>query len=225
MARKIGGVFGRRPFGPLHEHVLKVTASLEAFSKMMGHFIEGDFQEAHRASVRVHDMENEADTIKNEIKRRLSGSIFNAVERSEILQLLRAQDNLSDRANSVAKTVSIRNTEVPAALRTPLKELTGQVVKTCADYARIVRDLQNFERNPTRHEQLEEITSAVEKVHYDDHVAGAMRTELLKKLFEMESKLQPLTILMLKDIIERTSSITGFAENAADAIGRIILLR
>ena len=191
---------------------------------MMSYFIEGDFEKAHAASVRVHDMENEADTIKNEIKKRLSGSIFNAVERSEILQLLRAQDNLSDRANSVAKTISIRNTEVPEALRSPLRELTEQVVKTCGGFAHIVRDLQAFERNPTRHEQFEKVTSAIEKVHYDDHVAGTMRTELLKKLFEMESKLQPLTILMLKDIIERTSSITGFAENAADSIGRIILL-
>ena len=61
-------------------------------------------------------------------------------------------------------------------------------------------------------------------MHRGDDEAGALRTEILKKLFAMESNIEPVTLLLLKDIIEDINDITGQAENCADIVGRILIL-
>ena len=224
MARKIGGIFGRRPFGPINEHMLKVMQSLEEFSKMMTFFIDEDFEKAFAASENVHILEKEADAIENDIKRRLSGSIFNSVERFEILQLLKAQDNLSDKANSIAKTVSLRRTRVPVSLKDSIKELCGKVVTTCTKYASIVRDLQDLERESLKGGFPGRISEAIEEVHLADDETGMLRTKVLKELFAKEGEVEPVSLLILRDIVEKMNGITGQAENAADVVSRIIVL-
>ena len=224
MARKIGGIFGRKPFGPLSEHMFKVSEALEEFSRMMDFFVNGDFENACMASEKVHLLEKEADAIENDIKRRLSGSIFSSVERFEILQLLKAQDNLSDKANSIAKTVSVRRTQVPESLREPLKKLCDQAIITCTKYASIIRKLQGLERDSLKGSFPDDISQTIEEVHLADDETGVLRTKILKELFAMEADLEPISLLMLRDIVEKMNSMTGQAENAADVVDRIIVL-
>jgi predicted phosphate transport protein (TIGR00153 family) len=224
MVRKIGGIFGRKPFGPINEHMLKIGQCLEAFAEMMDAFVDGDYTKAQGLSKRVDNLESEADEIENEIKMRLSGSIFNSVERVEILNLLKAQDSLGDKANSIAKIISIRKTPIPESLKPPMKELVRQVSETCKKLALIVKSLQDYERSTPRGAPPESVTAGIKEVHDDDHAAGAMRTQLLKELFAGEADSDPVTVMMLKDIIEKLGGITGQAENAADCVGRIILL-
>lgn len=223
--RKIGGIFGRKPFGPLNEHMLKVTACLDVFSKMMNYFIEGNFEEAQKAAEKVTVLENESDIIKNEIKRLLSGSIFNAAQRAEIMQLLKAEDDLSDGANDIANIIILRKTLVPEPLKEPFKDLLALIVDVCRKFAHIIRELQDFEHGSFEGKDfLDNTARDIEEVHTSEHPIDALRAKILKELFEMESKVDVLTILMLKDIIEKMHKITSQAENAADAVGRLLFL-
>lgn len=76
MKKVIGGVLGRSPFGPIHEHMMKADDCLKVLKPLMESFLKGDYEKIAEHSKRISELEHEADMIKSVIKKNLSKSLF-----------------------------------------------------------------------------------------------------------------------------------------------------
>lgn len=101
--KTIGGVLGRSPFGPMHEHMMKVNNCLKMLRPLIEHFLKGDYQKVADCSKRISKLEHEADMIKVVIKKSLSRSLFVSMERADILSCLKEQDGIADSCEDVAR--------------------------------------------------------------------------------------------------------------------------
>ena len=220
--RPIGGIFGRPAFGALFEHMLKVQDCLSLLEPLMLSFTKLEFNAARRYAYDIHQREGEADAIKNEIRAGLSHSIFTAVERTEMLLLLKAQDDISDNCERVAAFVEIRETAVWPELAVDFIRLAEQVASVGRMLGQVEKKLKDLEGTAYPHGEMEKVAALLDRVQQGEHDTGSLQQALLRRLFENEKRVDPVSVIFLMQIAQQLSKIVGAAENTADVLGRMI---
>jgi len=220
--RTIGGIFGRSAYGPLYEHMLKVQDCLSMLLPMMQAFTMGEWKEVRRMAEEIHNREGEADVIKNEIRRSLSLSIFTSVERGEILLTLKAQDDICDGCEEVARLLEIRRTPAPDELDASFIKLTQQVAKVGTLAVDIVRRLQGWEEGSHSVSDVQAVVDMIDQLQHQEHLSSKLEQSALCSIFEHENKTDAVSLIFLMRIVEQLGEISASAENTADCIERMI---
>jgi len=220
--RTIGGLFGRSAFGPLHEQVLKVLECTKVVGELVDAHASGDWDEVAVAAASLRRLESEADSIKEEIRNSLSNSLFSSAERGDVLFLVKHIDTLADLAEEAGKFLEVRQTEMPPELADDYRKL-GRKVCECAEVLSLVTgELVKMESDPAGRSRKTEMEKLLARVHSIEHETDEMQHGLLKRLFSLEDKLEPIAVVMLLRIIERLAGIADQAENNADCITRMV---
>ena len=220
--KTIGGVWGRSPFGPLHEHMMKVSDCLKVLRPLMEYFLRGNYKKVTECSRRISKLEHDVDLIKGVIKKNLSRSLFVSVERADILACLKEQDGIADSCEDVAKLLEMRKTEVPLVLKESLLELTNKVMEAVEAVRDVTRGLKNLAENSYTKRGLEKVSKSLELAARREWEADEIQLDFAKKLFEMETKLTPVSVFFLMNISKEVGTIADHAENVADCLSRII---
>jgi len=222
--RRIGGMLGRKPFGPIYEHTAKVMDCLEQVLPLVRAFVAGNGEEVSSRARLIIQLEGEADWIKNEIRRNLSSGLFRAAERSEILNLLQRQDRISDSCERLAKLLDVRHTPFPESLSQEFLEHAHRAVETGTTLADLMQGLQETSSITPSRKAISAIEAKVVQVHRGEHEADVLHSRFLKKLFSIEKQLDPVTVILLMDMAQGLDEIANEAENTADCVIRMVLL-
>ena len=213
-----GGLFGRNPFGPLHEHALKVQDCLDPLMAVVAAFCEGDRVRTIRHCRKIYELEGQADYIKNELRRQLTHSMFSRVERSDILMLISAQDDVSDGCEAAAMLLEVRPTVLAPSLSEPLAHLAKQVGRVVSLLPDIILLLREY---PKPGSVAEQVLEQATRVHDAGFKAAGFVRDFVKRLFAVESDLDPVSVLLLMRLAETLGDVAGSAENASDCAARI----
>jgi len=220
--RTIGGLFGRSAFGPLHEQVLKVLECTKAVRELVDAHADGDWGRVAKASARLRELESEADSIKEEIRNALSNSLFSSAERGDVLYLVKHIDTLADLSEEAGKFLEVRQTEMPEELADDYRALGRRVCECAGLLSQVTGELVRMESDPVGRSRKAEVEKLLSQVHAVEHETDEMQHGLLKRLFTLEDRLQPISVVMLLRIIERLAGIADQAENNADCITRMV---
>ena len=88
----ISKLFGKSPFEPLYQHMLKVKECVDLVKPLMESFIDGNQDKVEKYAKQIFKAEHKADLVKKEIRSRLPKSIFLPVSRGDLLRFLKEQD-------------------------------------------------------------------------------------------------------------------------------------
>lgn len=223
--KTIGGVLGRSPFGPMHEHMMKVNDCLKMLRPLMEHFLRGDYQKVADCSKRISTLEHEADMIKVVIKKSLSRSLFVSVERADILACLKEQDGIADSCEDVARLLEMRKTEVPPALKEKLLKLADKVVEAVKAVREVSKELKALAESSYTRSELGKLSKSLKLAARKEWEADKIQLDFAKKLFEAETELTPVSVFFLINISKEMGTIADHAENVADCLSRIIVVR
>jgi len=222
MIRKIGGPFGRSPFGPLHEHMAKARACVALLPPMVESFGAGDGETAARLAGDVHRVEHEADLIKTDIRNRLSSNVFSAAQRADIIGLLRAQDNVADFTEAVAGMMELRHTPVPEPLRPQLVELANDLKAACDELVDIEAQLDAGEEPPSMDSGAWDARQELDRFYALIHQSTVTARSALGRVFEFESSLDSVSVIFLMTVISQMESVGDELENTADMLMRML---
>ena len=220
--KTIGGLFGRSAFGPLYEHILKANDCANMLKSAVEKFIKKDYKGLAEIVARVSKLEHDADIIKEGIRESLSRSIFTAVNRNSILDLLKEQEAIADSCEDLAKLISVRETEVPGELEKNLVELTAKVIETVSIVCEASKGLcVASESDPSAH-AAEKIMDIAEKVSRAEWETDNLQFVFIQKLFKIEQKIDPVSVIFLMNIARQLGAIADHAENVGDSLKRTI---
>ena len=218
--RRIGGIFGRRAFGPLYEHMLKVADCVRALKPVMDSFLAGDHEEVERLGRRVSELEHEADRIKGEIRNHLSGSIFGSAHRSDTLMALKLADNVADAAQKVAKLLMRRDTREVEGLKPHVTRLVDKVTEAADKLLDVIHMLHDAEE--TLVGGTKGVLDALDAVRADEFEADRREDELQRAIYAAEGEMDPVTVFVLIEMTKALGRIADAAENTADCITRMV---
>lgn len=216
--RRIGGIFGRSAWGPLWEHLDKARECIGLLKSSVETFIAGDFDKLQEFARKVSRFEKEADTIKENIRQRLSRSIFTSVERGEIMAWLRQQDGIADSCEDIVKLFSIRRTKVVKEIKAPFKKLLARIILMVDELVSAVRIFGEMDASePTRAQTLE-LTKLIDDTQKGKDDVDKLQLEFLKILFKVEKKMDPVSIFFLISSAEKIARVADRIENVGDII-------
>jgi len=219
---RIGGLFGRSPFGPIHEMMLKVAECVEKLSDLVTTFREGKRRRVESVARAMDRLESQADAIKQGIRQHLSASLFSSIERAETLSVVSSMDDVADTCQDAARLVAMRRTPLPRELAGRFARFAKLLGKQARELAGATADLQEASARARGRAYVAEVLARLAPEDWEPHMEEHV---LLTRLFEIEKKLDPISVVLLMEIVRAFGLVAGKLENAAEAVHRMAVNR
>ena len=219
MSSWLTGLFARSPFGPLQEHQHKVQECAELVPALIEAAIVGDHENMRRLAREISVLEHEADTIKNRVRDQVPRSLFMPVSRSDLLNVLAAQDAIADNAEDLAVLITMREME---PLPDEVADLLRQLVQKCLEVVRqsteVVDSLGSLVHASFTGPEAQKVLKLIDELDREEHEADKIQDQLAKTFFRNEDLFKPAAIYLWMKIFNKVGDLANFAEKMTHRI-------
>ena len=102
MADYMSKIFGASPVKPMQDHMMRATESVARLVEFIEAVVADDWVRASELQQTISNVEGDADNQKKSLRLNLPNSLFMPVARQDLIELLRTQDGIANRAKDVA---------------------------------------------------------------------------------------------------------------------------
>jgi len=212
MANVLAGVFGSSPVMPLEKHAELVHKCARQLVEFFSAVVESDWETAAQARAEISRLENEADEMKNQIRKNLPKSLFMPVPRQDLLELLLVQDKIANRAKDVSGIVMGRKLEIPESIVDDFQKFVSRSVDATKQARKSVRELDELFTTGFRGAEAELVSSMIEKLDQIETDMDDREVDLRAGLYAVESHLNPVDVMFLYQTIGNIGEIADMAE-------------
>lgn len=185
---------------------------------------DGDWDKAAEVQAAIAGLENEADSMKDDLRANLPQSLLMPVARADVLALLSMQDKLANRGKDVAGLMLGRRMEVPEAIVEDFKRLIRLSVESAAASCDAIEELDTlFESGFSRRESAK-VNELIGKIDSLEGDADACQIVLRRKLMEIENDYPPVSVMFLYQAIDEIGRISDVAHSVANRL-KILLAK
>ena len=222
MTSPLGALFGRSPIGPVQVHMVKAQSCIT----LLGDFLEAsfskDWQKAAEIQQAIRGVENEADAIKRDIRNRLPRSLWLPVARNDLLELVRIQDRLANRAKDIAGLMLGRKMEIPAELIDAVRKNYQTNLNTSAQALKIIHELDELLETGFRGKEANLVEELVIKLDELEHESDVSQGKLRSMLFQLEGSLLPVNVMFLYKIIDMLGGISDISQKVGSLLLQLV---
>jgi predicted phosphate transport protein (TIGR00153 family) len=218
MRRTIFELFAKSPFGPLQDHMLKVMDCVRLVPDLFRALEEGDEKRLGEVAEKVKKAEYDADEIKNQIRGDLPSTIFTPVDRTDLLDILRFQDRISDVAEDVAVVLTMKSMPFPEEIRDLFWDFMDKVMITVEQYARINDQLDELMEASFGGAEAGKVMEMISNLGEMEHATDRSQHDLLHKLLSMENELGALNIVLWMRVFQLVGDIANGAERTGNRV-------
>ena len=220
--RSIAKLFGRPPFGPLQEHMRKVRECCEKVPELFEVVKEGDFERLRELQREISRLEWEADEIKNDVREPLPRSIFMPVDRADILDVLSAQDAVSDCAEDVADLLTLRPLPFLESFNPEFEVFLDQVIVCCRLGAAITEEMDKLVEASFGGPEAAKVLEMVNELCEEEYKSDRLHRAFIRKLFIIEDQTDPISVMMWYQVSEKVANLANYSERMANRV-RLLL--
>ncbi|MBM3285060.1 MAG: TIGR00153 family protein [Candidatus Aminicenantes bacterium] len=216
MSSILAKIFGKSPFEPLYQHMLKVNECVSLVKPLMEALLADEQEKVKAIAEKIFKAEHEADLVKKEIRNNLPRGIFLPVDRGDMLNYLREQDKIADSAEDLAVLVTLRKMKVPEELRENLKILVEKVLLTCETAMKVSSEIKLLAETSFGGAEAQKVMETIEDLKLNEFEADKAQMKLAQKMFSIEAKLDPVSIFMWMQVFKELGALANHAENLGD---------
>jgi len=186
----------------MQEHMKVAAQAATEVQGYMAAVIAGDWDLATTLGKHINDLEDEADDIKRKIRLSLPRSLFMPVSRSDLLELLQAQDRIANLAKHIVGLTSSRRMSIPAALAPAMEALVEAAVKPANVALEALNELDELITTGFSGKEVELVSAMISRLDAVEHAADIKEAELTRLLYSLEKSLDPVDVMFLYRLIE-----------------------
>jgi len=221
MSNPITALFGPSPIRPIQKHMAKAQGCIT----LLGDFLEAsftkDWAKAEEVQKAIHQAENEADSLKREIRTHLPRSLWLPVARNDLLEMLQFQDRLANRAREIAGIMLGRKIEIPEELVESVRDYYQINLNTSAQALKAINELDGLLETGFRGREATLVEELLEELDELEHQSDVSQVKLRAMLFQMEDSLPPVNVIFLYRVIDRLGELADISQKVG---GRLLLL-
>ncbi|GAA0697959.1 TIGR00153 family protein [Marinobacterium maritimum] len=217
-------MFARSPFKPMQEHIVKAQASAAELIPFFEAVIKNDWDTAKECQQRIAELENEADDLKRDIRQRLPASLFLPVPRTDLLDLLRMQDKIANRAKDIAGLMLGRQMQIPQPIQEELLELLRTTLLAIEQAVLALNELDELLAAGFRGHEVDIVERLITELDQLEHKADEHERKLRSSLFAVERELYPIDVMFLYQIIQWVGDLANRAQQVGNRL-QLLLAR
>ncbi|MBR9827732.1 MAG: TIGR00153 family protein [Oceanospirillales bacterium] len=217
-------MFARSPFKPMQEHIVKAQESAAELIPFFEAVMKNDWNTAAACQQRIAELENEADDLKRDIRQRLPASIFLPVPRTDLLDLLRMQDKIANRAKDIAGLMLGRQMQIPQPIQAELLGLLQTTLMAIEQAVLALRELDELLTAGFRGHEVDIVERLITGLDDLEHKADEHERELRSSLFAVERDLYPIDVMFLYQVIQWVGDLANRAQQVGNRL-QLLLAR
>jgi predicted phosphate transport protein (TIGR00153 family) len=215
-------LFGQSPFTALQKHMQAVLECAREVQPMIDALVAGDQDRVTEIKTLIFDKEAEADQIKHDLRASLPKSLFMPVDRRDLLEVLQLQDTIANTAQDIAGLLFERKMSIPGFLGTPLINLTARCIDTVEHAGSVINELDELLAIGFRGREVDRVDEMLRELNRIEDETDELGIALARALFDHESELDPVSVMMWYQIIEWVGDLADYAEKVGDHLRLLI---
>lgn len=198
----ISNMFGSSPVRPLQKHMEKVQVCVTELGPFFDAVLTENWDEANNSRSTIARLENEADDLKRALRLNIPKSLFMAVSRRDLLEVLTMQDKIANKAKDIAGLIIGREMVFPESFGPLLKEFVQRSIEASAQAQRAVNELDELVETGFRGKEVELVVDMIKTLDKIESDTDKIQVLVRNELFAIESELNPVEVMFLYRIID-----------------------
>jgi predicted phosphate transport protein (TIGR00153 family) len=213
-------MFMTSPFEGLQEHAEKVKECAWTFQQAMECFVSDQCKRFEELREEIIKMESEADAIKRRIRGHIPVGTVMPVDKFQLFQYLREQDNVLDAVEDVLDWLSYRmDPGIPEDLKKDFLLLVDSVIDPIDELSEMVKEARLYFKNYSDKQRLV-VKEIIRKLRRQEHEADKVEDVIKQKALSLQT--DPVTVFHMVRLAETIGSIADHAENAGDMMRAMV---
>jgi predicted phosphate transport protein (TIGR00153 family) len=214
----LSNLFGRSPVSPLQQHMAKVQACLEVLHPFFVAVFSGDWDSATRHRTEITERENEADKLKKQLRLQLPKGLLMPVARRDVLEVLRVQDKLANKAKDISGLILGRKMTFPEALQEPLVEYLQRNLEAARQAQVAINELDELIETGFGSLEIERVEGMLRTLNKIEDDTDDLQITIRAALLEREKELPPVDVMFMYKIIEWIGDLADLAQRVGSRL-------
>lgn len=222
--KNLSRIFGKSPFVPLQEHGDRVMETVSHLRSLFEAIDDGNEEKFEEHCALINESEHEADKVKNRFRGETPKWLLLPMNRRDLLELLSTQDSVADKVQDVAALLQMRRLKIHKDMKESLFEFIDRVLETCDKSSEIINRLDELLEASFGGREAERVIGMINELGEIEHESDEAGKKVAKKVFGLESKLDPVSVIMWSRVLSRVGDVANHAENIGNHI-RLLFTR
>ena len=220
----MGGIFnmfGPSPIRPLEKHMRKVHEAVKKLRPFFDAVLAQDWDKATEIKTCISKLEREADVMKRDLRIHLPTGLFLPVGRTDLLELLSAQDRIANKAEDIAGLMVSRKMVLPESITPLFIPFVSQCVEASRQACKAINELDELLESGFRGNEVKIVEDMIIKLDEIEHESDEQLAKLLHEIFMLEQDFPPMEVMFLYRLV---NWIGELADRAQTVGGRLQIL-
>ena len=217
----IFNIFGPSPIKPIEQHMRKAHHCAKQLYPLFEAALKQDWKTASDIKEKIALIETEADMIKRDLRLHLPTGLFLPVSRTDLLELLSAQDRIANKAEDIAGLIVSRQMVIPDTIAPVIMPFLNRCLDASKQACKAINELDELLESGFRGSEVnivEEMIMTLDEIEHDsDDKLAAIR----HRIFELEKDLPAIEVVFLYKLVQW---IGDLADHAQTVGGRLQIL-
>jgi len=214
----ISSMFGTSPIRPLQKHMESVHTCISQLTPFFDAVLAGDWDEARKQQAEVSRLENAADDLKRELRLNMPRSLFMAVSRRDLLEVLTMQDKIANKAKDIAGLITGREMSFPADFGPLLKDFISRSIDASAQAQKAINELDELVETGFRGNEVQLVEAMIHKLDKIESDTDTIQIKIRSTLFAIETELNPVEVMFLYRIIDWIGDLGDLAQRVGSRL-------
>lgn len=222
--RSVTDVFGYSPFRPLVQHAILCGRAVGLLQKQFEAYRKGDFLSVERLRDEIDELESEADRIKEEIRTKLTKSLMIPVDRHDLFEFLKVQDDIINNCEHVGHMLTFRRMRIKEKIMLEFEILLAKIMECINEYEEMIAHIGDLLGTSFDRKEIERAMEHVRNVEKLEQECDEIQIGLHTILFNSD-ELSPLDVHLMEAWVVHLGYIANATARTADRFRTMIYSR
>lgn len=199
----------------IEEHMQLVLQIVEDLALFLAAAQNDQWEKAADIQAQIAAREAEADKAKQQLRRQMSNRLLMPISRSDLLELVAAQDKLANRAKDIAGLMLGRKMAFPNKLDKSVNGFAELAVQSTQAVLEAINNTHNLFRSGFASKEAREVERTIAEVERLERRSDKAQSKLRARMYKLEDNLQPVDVMFLYQVMVWLGDISDHAESVA----------
>lgn len=218
----IFNMFGPSPIRPIEQHVHKAHQCAKQLLPFFEAVLVQDWDTALQCKQTIVLMEKEADGIKRDLRLHLPTGLFLPVSRTDLLELLSAQDRIANRAEDIAELVYSRRMIIPALLAEVFMPFLHCSIDASRQACKAINELDELLESGFRGSEVKIVEEMIMTLDNIEHDSDDKLSDIRQRVFQLEKDLPAIDVVFLYKLVQWVGDLADHAQTVGSRLQILI---
>ncbi len=218
----IFNMFGPSPIKPIEQHMHKTYLCAKQLLPFFEAVLAHNWEEATKIRDGISALEIEADVIKRELRLNLPTGLFLPVSRTDLLELLRVQDKIANKAQDIANLIVSRKMLIPNELKEVLLPFVTRCLDAAKQACKAINELDELLETGFRGNEVKVVNEMIVTLDKIEHDCDLKLTDIRHRVFLIEHKIPPVEVIFLYKIVQWIGDLAEHAQTVGSRLQILI---